>query len=67
MEQTRLNDAELIAQAKRFLEGKDFFVDQMYSKRTLDTYRVICFTVGDRPDFIKADNLVNMLARAEQA
>ena len=57
------NDEELIEQAKKFLEGKAFFVDTFYSKKLKEDYKVICYTVGDRPDFIKATNLMNLISQ----
>ena len=56
-----MTDKELINNAKQFLDGKDFFIDYMYNSRLLADEKVICYTLNDYPDYIKASQLLNLL------
>ena len=53
---------ELLKVAKQFLDGKDFFIDAFYSKRTQKNYKVVCYTLDNSPEYIKASELEQLIA-----
>lgn len=55
-----MTDKELLAGARQFFIGKDFFIDTFYSKRLQSDYKVVCYTIDGHPDYIRADQLENM-------
>jgi len=56
-----MTNSTIIAKAKQFIDGKDFFLDTMYSKKLKADYIVICFTINDYPDYIRLDNFLVMI------
>lgn len=55
-------NTELLKIAKQFLDGKDFFIDAFYSKKTMKNYKVVCYTLDDKPEHIKASELEQLVA-----
>ena len=60
-----MTNSELLTQAKQFLDGKDFFIDWMYSRRLDADEKVICFTVDDTPDYIKVCNFQRLFCETQ--
>lgn len=55
-----MSNEKLIEATKQFFAGKDHFIDTMYNKRLQEDEKVICFTIDDTPDFIKAKAIEEM-------
>ena len=61
-----MTDNNLLTQAHRFLDGKDFFIDWMYDKRRSCDNKVICYTIDGQPDYIKVSQFQQMINPANQ-
>ena len=58
-----MTDKQLIERAKEFLMGIDFSIDWIYNSRTLTDDKVIAYEIDGRTDYIKVNELEEMLRR----
>ena len=58
-----MTNEQLLAGAKQVLSGKNFFIDWFHSKKQNADYKVICYTIDDSPEYIRADRLINLISQ----